>query len=353
MTNFSLKNDPLKLREAHISKEDATIIYIIINPEENMSFCDSLMIRNLRDFSGNLLKDTSVFFCYYIPGFCIEGDLVINELLFNPDAGGARFIELFNRSIKVIDLKSLGIATRVPGKGLGQSESISDKERFLFPYDFFVITADSVKLCSRYFVPYPEKVFEMKKFPSMDTDSGEVFLFRVSDSSQIDKISYNKSMHFPFLVKTEGVSLERLSPDIPSGYYSNWQSASETAGYATPTYENSHHCLNSENNLDVTLDNLIISPDNDGKNDLLSIRVNTTKAGVMLSIRIYDTRGRLIRIITDRAFIADQSLFIWDGTNDTRQIVSTGYYLILVDGTDADGTRLKVKKTIVVAHELN
>jgi hypothetical protein len=166
-------------------------------------------------------------------------------------------------------------------------------------------------------------------------------------------MSYNKSMHLSYLVITKGVSLERLNPDIPSGYSSNWQSASETSGYATPSYENSHHYFNSENNLDVDLDNSIISPDNDGKKDLLLIRVNTSNPGIMVSVRIYDIRGKLVRIITDRSFIGNKSLFVWDGTNDNRQIVTMGYYLILVDGNDADGNRSKVKKTVVVAHALN
>jgi len=93
--------------------------------------------------------------------------------------------------------------------------------------------------------------------------------------------------------------------------------------------------------------------DNDGKKDLLLIRVNTSNPGIMVSVRIYDIRGKLVRIITDRSFIGNKSLFVWDGTNDNRQIVTMGYYLILVDGNDADGNRSKVKKTVVVAHALN
>jgi len=349
--NFSLKNNSVMLQELHRNKDDPSVIFITINRNENVFFCDSILVHNIRDFSWNLLQDTSVFFCYYIPGICMENDLVINEILFDPDAGGARFIELFNRSSRLIGLKSLCIATRLPGKVKGPLIPISGEDRFLSPSDYFVLTSDSLKLCSKYFVPYPGKVREVSKFPSMDPDSGEVFLFRVPDTTVIDRMSYNKSMHLSYLVITKGVSLERLNPDIPSGYSSNWQSASETSGYATPSYENSHHYFNSENNLD--LDNSIISPDNDGKKDLLLIRVNTSNPGIMVSVRIYDIRGKLVRIITDRSFIGNKSLFVWDGTNDNRQIVTMGYYLILVDGNDADGNRSKVKKTVVVAHALN
>jgi hypothetical protein len=350
---FSLKNHSVKLQKAHAFNEDQSIIFIPINIDEKRFFCDSLQVNDLHDFSGNLLRDSSVFFCYYIPGHCEEGDLVINEILFDPDEEGARFVELYNRSAKLIDLGSQGIASRLPGGLSGQILPASGKELFIPPYAYFVLTADSVKLCTRYYVPDPAQVREMKIFPSLDRDSGEVFLFRLSDTILIDKMIYNKSMNFPYLQKTKGVSLERLSADIPSGYSSNWQSASETTGYATPTYVNSHHCFMSSDDLDVALDNSIISPDNDGKNDLLLITVTSTKPGIMLSLRIYDIRGRQVRTITDRTFTGDHSVFIWDGTDDGGKVVPIGYYLILADGIDAGGTRSKIKKTIVVAHLLN
>ena len=350
---FSLKNNPEKLQKPQICKDDPSIIFIPINAEEKLFFCDSLEVSDLHDISGNLLKDTSVFFCYYIPGNCEEGDLVINEILFDPDEEGSKFVELYNRLAKLIDPGSLGIAARTPGGPMGPIIAASDQELFIPPYAYFVLTADSMKLCTRYYVPCPAMLSEMKMFPSLDRDSGEVFLFRLSDTILIDKITYNKSMNFPYLQKTKGVSLERLSADIPSGYSSNWQSASETTGYATPTYVNSHHYLMSSDDLDVVLDNSIISPDNDGKNDLLLITVNSTNPGIMLSLRIYDIRGRLIRTITDRVFTGDHSVFVWDGTDDGGKVVPIGYYLILTDGIDAGGIRSKIKKTIVVAHSLN
>ena len=93
---FSLKNNPEKLQKPQICKDDPSIIFIPINAEEKLFFCDSLEVSDLHDISGNLLKDTSVFFCYYIPGNCEEGDLVINEILFDPDEEGSKFVELYN-----------------------------------------------------------------------------------------------------------------------------------------------------------------------------------------------------------------------------------------------------------------
>ena len=99
--NFSLKNKPDIIRKVLISEDNPEIIFIKINKEENVFFCDSLLIRRLSDFSNNILADTSISLCYYIPGTCLQGDVLFNELLFHPDAAGARFIEFFNKFSRI------------------------------------------------------------------------------------------------------------------------------------------------------------------------------------------------------------------------------------------------------------
>ena len=57
--------------------------------------------------------------------------------------------------------------------------------------------------------------------------------------NDIDDFGYDDEMHFALLSTKEGVSLERINFDRPSIDKSNWHSASELAGFATPAYENS------------------------------------------------------------------------------------------------------------------
>ena len=64
-----------------------------------------ITLNNVSDCSSNTigaLNSTQ----FGIPQNLVTNDLVINEILFNPKTGGYDFIELYNRSNKIIDLKN-------------------------------------------------------------------------------------------------------------------------------------------------------------------------------------------------------------------------------------------------------
>ncbi len=350
--NFSLKNNPEKIKEVHIIRDDAAIINIKINANENEFFCDTLRIKIISDYAGNLMADTSIFLCYYIPGPCLSGDVVINEVLFHPDAAGSRFIEFYNRSVKVINLRALSAGTAGGSATGSQPEQLSGEERLLLPNDFFVVTADSAKLCSRYYVPDPGKITEMEHFPSMSSDTGSVFLISAEDSVVIDEMSYSTKMHLPFLVNTEGVSLERLNPQGSSNSRANWQSASETSGFASPGYDNSHYAIEPGNGTEIELSGTVITPDNDGKDDFLFIKVSGVEPGTLLSLRIFDLKGNLVKTIANSSDISENALFTWDGTGDNNRVVPMGYYVVFEESISISGKHSTSKKAVAVAQKL-
>lgn len=351
-SNFSLKNNSGKLLNAYISRYDPSIIFIQINTKETGFYCDSLQIRNISDFSHNLLTDTSVFLCYYIPGPCLPGDVLINEVLFNPDAAGARFIEFYNHSEKVIDLHGLSAGTAGNSGEFRQFEILSETERMLLPGGYYVITADSEKLYSRYKVPFPGRISVPDHFPSMSQDSGSIVLLTNIDSAVIDKMQYNDNMHLSFLENTEGVSLERLDPSLPSGLRENWQSAAGSSGFASPGYENSHYATVQGNGIDVQLSSILLSPDNDGKDDFLYIKLNKVEEGTLVTLRIFDIKGNMIRTLCSSSSASDNSTFVWDGTGDNHTRVPMGYYILLSESLSLSGHHSSVKKAIVVAEKL-
>ncbi len=351
-SNFTLKNKTVKLLKAHISREDPSILFIQINIPENNLFCDSLLIKNISDFSGNFLTDTCDFICYYIPGPGLPGDVLINEVLFHPDAAGARFIEVLNNSDKAIDLHTLSADTAGISGEHRQFEILSETERMLLPGGFYVITSDSEKLCSRYHVPFPGRISVPPHFPSMDQDSGSIVLFNNGDSALIDEMSYGSNMHLKFLENTEGVSLERISAQMPSGLRANWQSASGTSGYASPGYENSHFAADSGKEIDIHLSSTVISPDNDGKDDFLFITLNKVEEGTLITLRVFNIRGNLVRTICSCSTASENSMFIWDGTGDNNLRVPMGYYILLSESISISGRHSSVRKAIAVAEKL-
>lgn len=350
---YSLKNNPEILREAYILPGIKDVLFIRINRTETDFFCDSLKIENISDYSGNLLADTSVLLCYYIPGECSKGDVVINEVLFDPVSGGAAFIEVFNRSQKVIDLNRLSAGVAKGGESSFKYLRLYESERMLNPGGYFVLTSDAADLCNRYNAPYPERLQGSEQFPSMDPDSGSVCIISDNFSVPIDSMSYAKSMQLAFLKTTEGVSLERLDPESASGSRANWQSASETSGFASPGYGNSHYTASEGNGLEMELSSPYISPDNDGIEDLLFITVKCIEPGTMVSLRIFDASGNIIATPAIWTSAAENNRFVWDGTTGSRKLVPMGWYVVFAESVSVSGHRSCQKRAVAVVQKLN
>jgi hypothetical protein len=307
----------------------------------------------LTDCVGNRV-DSSGEVRFAIPDSITEHDLVINEILPDPASGGARFVELYNRSEKVIDLQSLVMATDdSTGSVVTDAQPLVGEGYLVFPGDYFVLTDDPSEIIQRYGVPFPESIREMTGFPVLGNDSGIVVIARKDNLTVIDRVKYDAGMHYPLLSSKEGVSLERASPDLSSGDRNNWHSAAETVGFATPGYLNSHRFQQVEDGLEISLTPEIFSPDNDGFDDLLSITIREADPGFSVNIFVYDCRGRLIRQIANQVLTGSEGLFFWDGTTASNQKASIGIYVLLFEITRPDGNVKRARKTTVLGGRLS
>ena len=131
---------------------------------------------------------------------------------------------------------------------------------------------------------YPSAVLSNLRemdLPSYSNDSGTVYI-QVNNVT-IDKVSYSDDWHFKLLDNNDGKSLERRDPKGESNSGSNWHTASETVGFATPGLLNSQYNIS-----DVTGEfeyvSDVISPDNDGYEDVLQINYTFIQAGNVLSL---------------------------------------------------------------------
>ncbi len=239
-TSFLQCSPALHIDSVYFAENSYTVLNIRFSENISMNTVYSgIIVDTISDCAGNIMKNNQFKFAYpHKPGV---GELVINEILFNPVSSGVDFVEVYNTSNKAFALSNLYLSTYdVDESRLKSCHQITAGCALILPKDFAVFTADAKKLIRNNFAKYPEKILTLPSLPAYSNESG-ICILALKDSSIIDRFDYNENMHFPLLKDKKGVSLERISPAKPTNDINNWHSASESSGFATPTYQNSQY----------------------------------------------------------------------------------------------------------------
>lgn len=305
----------------------------------------------ITDCAGNPFNST-LSGKFAIPSQAAENDIIINEVLFDPTVLGADFVEILNISDKVIDLKDLVLANFDTITNVITSyNNISPTSFLILPNEYYVLTPDSSAVKKCYFTSNPSAFINMSPFPTMSNSSGNVAL-TLKDGTFIDKMIYTDKMQFPLLNNVDGVSLERINPLRSSLDKTNWHSAAEAVGFATPAYKNSQFGIANLNQGEVTLSPAIFSPDNDGYNDVLMISYQFPQPGNLMKIQIYDATGRKVRDLLSNELCGSSGTFSWDGINNDNLKALIGRYIVLIEVFDLQGNVKNYKMSTVLGGKL-
>ena len=280
-------------------------------------------------------------------------DIVINEVLFNPLGDGVDFVELFNASFKVIDLGNMKIGSvrnSPPNPPDTTFYLISEEQFLLVPGDYICLTSSPIKVKEQYFTQNPNRFLKVDPFPPLNNDDGSVLL--MSKDILVDAFDYYEEMQYPLLVYVDGVSLERSNFLQATNDKTNWHSAAESVGFATPAYQNSQFVGEFEIDESIVVEPEIFSPDNDGYNDMLSIEYKFEQAGFMMTIDIYNSNGYPVRNLVNNEYLGISGSINWDGIQDDNTKASVGIYVIFIQVFDLDGNVKQFKKTAVLASKL-
>ncbi len=281
---------------------------------------------------------------FILPELPQKGDVIINEILQNPKNGGQDWVELYNNSNKVINLKDWLFAN-FDDDTISNFKSISSNY-LLKPNDFVVLGEDSSFVKQTYPFSVPGK-FLYAELPSYDNDSSTVYI--IYNSEVIDQVSYLDTWHFNLLDNTDGVSLERIDPNGLSSSSFNWHSAAESIGFASPGRKNSQY-LPALTNGNFNLSSELISPDNDGYQDVVQLNYQMSEAGMLGKVTIYDDRGRLIRTICSNELLGTEGTLSWDGLTDNFVKSSIGVYVLFFEAFSTNGSLFFAqRKAITVA----
>lgn len=305
---------------------------------------------SVTDCAGNVLDGNTARFG--VPEYVDSLDLVINEILFNPPDRGVRYVEIYNRSQKILELKDHVLSSRDTIEHvLSGVRDISLESQLIFPGDYRVITPAPAVVKQQYMTPNPLGFIEAA-LPSMTNTHGIVVL-ATRGQRIIDMFTYTEDLHYPLLTDKKGVALERVNYHRPTQDASNWHSAAQTVGFGTPGYKNSQFTWDPDKVADVfEVYPEIFSPNSDGVDDLLHIAWELEEPGYTANVSIYDSRGRLVRTLVRSMLLATRGVITWDGATDQNQKADMGIYIVYIELFDPQGKVKTFRKTAVLAGRL-
>ena len=322
---------------------------VMIYLEENLIPKTAYTIRaaDVADCNGNLISPENNSFTFYLPEAADSLDVLLNELLFAPRSGGKKFVELYNHSDKHINLRDWKLAN-ITGDSVSNFKPVTIEDFILPPGEFLVLTDDAKILQADYPQTKADKVLEMPTLPSYPVSGGVVVL--VNDRDEVVQIfEYDEDLHFSLLKDTKGVSLERISWEDKVNDDNNWHSAAASAGYATPGFMNSQYRKYGQVSAKFEVEPKVFSPDQSGTDDFTSIRYQFDAPGNVATISIFDAAGRKVKDLLQNATLSTADAIQWDGTDNHRQKVKIGYYLIYIEVFNLNGERQIFKEKVVVA----
>lgn len=267
------------------------------------------------------------------------GTVVVNEIMYAPDAGQAEWVELFNPSSAPVNLRGWGLLDSDAELPTAMADDL-----LLAPQAFHVLAQDS-SLLPR-FAPPAGSVTVLRPWPSLNNSGDRVVLVDLT-GREIERVDYTSDWG-----GQGGVSLERINPRLAANDPRNWGSSVAPSG-GTPGTRNSlfAEVLPSETVLSVAPNPF--SPDGDGHDDtaVISYRLPVTTAS--MNIKIYDLRGRLVRFLANNQPTGSEGAVVWDGLDDAGQKARMGIYVIFLQALNpTQGVLLSEKKTVVLAGRL-
>ncbi|TSA32300.1 MAG: lamin tail domain-containing protein [Porphyromonadaceae bacterium] len=274
--------------------------------------------------------------------------VVITEVMFDPQTNQTEFVEVYNRSERVIDLKDL-ILARADTQGVIMS--FSDQQvlsYWLFPECYAVFTGDAKSFTKAWPMADPAVVAERSDMPSLTNGESQLILMD-RNQKQLDVVTYSPDWHYPYLEENKGVSLERINVDASGTDPANWFSASAASGGSTPGSKNSSSLklpltAAQHFSLDPVIGYSAISPD--PVQVAVSYRFENT--GWFMRMNIYNREGLLVREIFPFGMASVEGIICWDGLDAAQRLVPDGIYLLVADYYHPSGKKGRWKKACAI-----
>ena len=303
---------------------------------------------NIKDLSGNQLENTQKQIGIVEPvGY---GDLVINEILFEPAADVPEYFEIYNNSAKVLDLSKISYGTRKTDGSFTPSNFFPAKTLIL-PQQYLALTTNPDTIRKVYNAPDTAKIIQAAKWSALNNAGASFLITNATGDSIFDEVKYDVKWHHPMVKITAGVSLERINPLLPSQNPDSWHSAASETHYGTPGYRNSQYLEMSSSDTPqkwVFVEPESFSPDNDGIDDVCLIRYKTKASGFTANVLVFNSVGVKVRQLAANQLLSTDGFLIWDGRTDKGKSINPGIYVLYFEMFNAETGARKIEKLPVV-----
>jgi len=248
---------------------------------------------------------------------CLESPLIINEFMPVPYIGQTEWVEVYNRSERVVDIQGWQISDNsLSGK------TWIDSSMKIEPNEYLLLSEEpEINACA-----WDCLIIPVAGFPTLNNSEDRVVIFDPRGLG-MDAVSYDA-----FSALVEGRSRERIRTIGAGSGSDNWGLCINESG-STPGYENSLHLTALSQQLDIELDPNPFTPNGDGQQDELIIRYELPVEQALMSVMIYDMAGRKIAEPVQIRAIAHRGQVSWDGMTSYGGIATTGLYIckLLID----------------------
>jgi hypothetical protein len=302
----------------------------------------SLQAGGAADCSGNTMPAARR--CFAMAADSVRpGDLLINEVLFEPETGGLDYVELYNPGPQVLDLRQLELL-RLDAAGTPVEATVLAKNgQLLLPGGFLVLCENPEVVMGQFPCHGSDTAFLLlKPMPALLAGGGQIAI-RLRDGTEIDRMAFHPRMHHPLLHTTKGISLERLRTSVSGMDAANWQSAGRECSGGTPGRRNAQARTDPDFTAQMQLDSEWFTPDNDGHADLAALHYRFPQPGTLLTLRVYDAWGMPVRALCLHQLCGVKGLIIWDGLKEDGRPAPAGNYILMAEAQDAIGRQEKAK----------
>ena len=260
------------------------------------------------------------------------GDVLINEIMYDPLSGNPEWVEIVNKTDEIINLLGWGLTDKEEQLPDGVTESAD-----VFPNEFLIFNKENST--SNWII--------QGDFPGLNNDGDDLRLYDPT-GNEIDRVEYSDDWG-----GGDGYSLERVTHYLPSNDPSNWGSSIDPFG-STPSEKNSLHTSQIEESGTILLDPNPFSPDGNGHEDILTVSYHLPFFQARLIVDIFSLDGYRMKQLARGEAVASQGFLQWDGMSDKDQKCMVGQYLLKFHASDMQSSKKFQKiERVILAKKLN